>query len=581
MEHRYETFTVKQDGFEYLAQYVKCEGGNPSHFRMQQFSSSGFHGGQLDVYSHDFSAPYDSSEKSDSVWYKTSRCSERQAWLDSYTKSVTRPSSKSEKRPLKYFDNLRGYYFTDGKKFHFGKEYRLTYQSSDYKTNVDIDYNQNGTPSRVIVTERFDEFEADTSRLDFVSTKSVPFISRFILSRANQSAGFHMPTAGDFKKIVIAANWPFADSLESRAAFTARLASLNEAAKRNDVGAMKELATLYLNGDGNNGFRPDIDTALSWFERAAESNDAVAQNMLGVYYSQGFLRNAADERVSGSNGKSAGMARFWLEKAVANGSLQAQKNLVTMAENEQYDRDKAEQDVARQQARQAQLRQALGVMIQQQQIQAQQEQARRDAAERKRAQEAQLQAQREQTAAYERQEAANRSAADQRAFEARREAAIQAQQGGQQVDTSSQTWSTPGMQSGGSALPSGSGSNSTAAQAEADSRRRQQADQERQRQQQAAYSRVMDYMQAQPNVMTNRWALAVLNRNQFRAQCTVSVDGESWAYGSSTAFHDSQVLILNSGEQREVVWEPLRQGDGSNTRTRRILKYQYSCRAMP
>ena len=265
------------------------------------------------------------------------------------------------------------------------------------------------------------------------------------------------------------------------------------------------------------------------------------------------------------------------------------KNIAVNARNAELqairDRESEARADARRQERDRQnlslIFQTVQNMKQQAEAEARAEQARRERQRQEAAEQARLQAQREQTAAYERQQQLNRQAADQRAFNDRRAAAIQAQQAQQQqqMEQPSQSYAPPQQ----SYQSSGSSNGNSQAQADAERRRQEQLAQERQQQQQlqASYARAMDFIQAQASSNTNRWALSLYNRNNFRVQCTVSVDGESWAYGSSTPFHDSQVLIIASGEQRDAQWSPLREGDGSNSRTRRILNNQYICRAMP
>jgi hypothetical protein len=550
-EMRYEILNINsKNEIDYSIYYNKCNGAQAVFYRRQALTASG----EFSIYSHDFGSPYDSSEKSDEFWYQHTDCVTNQTGLDYWNRrySGRRPEFQ-EKRQLRYVDVLGGYYFTDGKRSKYG---RMEFTSSNYNTTVSIDYNKDGTLDRLLVNESGNDYSLSNDDLTFVSTKSSPFISNYIRLSAPAEILRAIDTVS-IKKKLISSNWAFQDSLDERAAFLSELNSLNRAAVGGQVRAMKQLAWLYLSGDRNNGFAIDVDTALSWYERAAQSNDVEAQNLLGVYYSQGFLRNQSEDRVSGSTGKNLSLARFWLEKAATSGYLQAQKNLVTMAENAEYDRTQQAQQVAQQQARQDQLRQALGFMIQQQQLQLQQEQARREAAERRRAQEAQLQAQREQTAAYERQQAANRQAADQRAFEDRRASAIQAQQ--QQIGQTSgppQSYSQP--QPGNQ--PPGSSNGNSQAQADAERRRQEQLAQDRLRQQQLQAAKANPKFHHRMEDTRTGYAVVITNLNQFDILCQATIDGYRWVGTRQEVYRSTDPIYVSAGSEGRYEWSMQRVG---------------------
>ena len=85
------------------------------------------------------------------------------------------------------------------------------------------------------------------------------------------------------------------------------------AATHGHVGAMFALGALY---GGGHDIPWDRAAAEKWFRQAAERGHAHAQMMLGRYLARGLAGNQSPTE-----------ARFWLQKALAQGLQEAQADL--------------------------------------------------------------------------------------------------------------------------------------------------------------------------------------------------------------------------------------------------------------
>jgi TPR repeat protein len=93
------------------------------------------------------------------------------------------------------------------------------------------------------------------------------------------------------------------------------LPSLQQRANSGDVAAQLLLGMLYQQGCGV--VQSDIKTALTWYHKAADQKNSIAENQIGVYYDAGSGRN-----------KAQGLQ--WYRKAAEHGDAVAEHNLGEM-----------------------------------------------------------------------------------------------------------------------------------------------------------------------------------------------------------------------------------------------------------
>lgn len=106
-------------------------------------------------------------------------------------------------------------------------------------------------------------------------------------------------------------------------------AALIEAAEGGDTNAMERLAQLYLNGDDD--VAQDFEKSAHWWEKLAETDNAVAQFNMGLYYAKGcgvkrdFTKAAEWMRLSAENGDEDAPALVELYSKLADALPQAEQ----------------------------------------------------------------------------------------------------------------------------------------------------------------------------------------------------------------------------------------------------------------